>query len=86
MPLLHTGPDKARYLIRAVGDAVSLASFLDEIRNDSSIEIVSEIGPKHAPHTVVLEMSHAQARAIEEKFSKSHQLMIEPDRPLSLFD
>ncbi|PWF54653.1 hypothetical protein [Massilia glaciei] len=86
MPPLHTGADKARYLVRAVGDAVSLAEFLNIVRVDPEVDIVSEIGPKHAPHTVVLEMSSAKARALEEGFSKSHQLMIEPDRPLSLFD
>ncbi|MES3025905.1 MAG: hypothetical protein V4857_30360 [Pseudomonadota bacterium] len=86
MPPLHTAPDKTRYLVRVAGDAVSLAEFLNIVRVDPEVEIVSEIGPRHAPHTAVLEMSHAKARALESSFSKSHQLMIEPDRPLSLFD
>ena len=86
MPLSQTGPDKARYLIRAVGDAVPLTDFLASIGNDPSIKIADRIGPANQPHTVVAEMSHAQARALEQRFSQSNQLMIEPDRPLSLFD
>jgi hypothetical protein len=84
MPLSQTGPGKARYLIRAVGDAVPLTDFLTSLRDDSSIAIVDQIGPPGQPHTVVAEMSHDQARALEQRFSQSNQLMIEPDRPLSL--
>lgn len=85
MPLSQTGPGKARYLIRAAGDAVPLADFLNSVRADASIAIVDQIGPPGQPHTVVAEMSHDQARALEQRFSQSNQLMIEPDRPLSLF-
>lgn len=85
MPLLQTGPEKARFLIRAVGDAVPLADFLNSIAADASIEIVDKIGPPGQPHTLVAAMSLDRARALEQQFSHSHQLMIEPDRPLSLF-
>jgi hypothetical protein len=85
MPLLQTGPGKARFLIRAVGDAVPLADFLNSICGDPTIAIVDQIGPPGRPHTVVAEMSHDRARALEQRFSQSNQLMIEPDRPLSLF-
>lgn len=85
MPLLQTGPGKARFLIRAVGDAVPLADFLASVAADPSISIVDQIGPAGNPHTVVADMSHDQARSLEQRFSQSKQLMIEPDRPLSLF-
>lgn len=86
MPLLQTGPDKARFLIRAVGDAVPLTDFLASAAADPAIKIVDRIGPAGNPHTVVAELSHDQARALEQRFNQSKQLLIEPDRPLSLFD
>ncbi|HEV7814942.1 MAG TPA: S8 family serine peptidase [Janthinobacterium sp.] len=85
MPLQQTGPGKGRYLIRAVGDAVPLADFLSSISADPAIAIVDAIGPAGRPHTVVAEMSHDRARALEQHFNQSKQFMIEPDRPLSLF-
>lgn len=85
MPLMQTGPERARFLIRAVGDAVPLADFIAAVGADPSIAIVDRIGPPGQPHTVVADMSHDRARSLEQNFSLSHQLMIEPDRPLSLF-
>lgn len=87
MALMQTGPERARYLVRAVGDAVPLAGFLASIASDPAITIVERIGPAGQAHTVVAEMSHDRARALELQFIQSQQpLMIEPDRPLSLFD
>ena len=85
MPQLHTEPALARYLVRAVGDAVSLAALLNIVRADPGVDLVSEIGPRHAPHAAVLNMSPAKAHALETRFGKLHQLLIEPDRPLPLF-
>jgi hypothetical protein len=42
--------------------------------------------PSAQPHTAVIETDAATARQLEESFRSAHQLMIEPDRPLSLFD
>lgn len=87
MALTQTGPERGRYLVRAMGDAIPLSGFLASVASDPSIAIVDRIGPAGQPHTVVAEMSHDQARALEQQFNQSQQpLMIEPDRPLSLFD
>lgn len=87
MARTQTGPERGRYLVRAVKDAVPLTGFLDSISNDPAISVVDRIGPSGQPHTVVTEMSHDRARALEQQFIQSQQpLMIEPDRPLSMFD
>jgi hypothetical protein len=87
MALTQTGPERGRYLVRAVNDAVPLTGFLDSIANDPGVTIITRIGPAGQPHTVVTEMSHDRARALEQQFNQSQQpIMIEPDRPLSMFD
>ena len=86
MSLLHTGPGKDRYIIRATADAAPLAAFLATIKDDPSVELIDTIGPRDQPHTVVVEISHDMARRLEQRFGNSKQLIIEPDRPLSLFD
>ena len=57
---------------------------------DPEITVVDAIGPPEHPHTVVVEITPDKARALEMRFrsagTPSHQLTIEPDRPLSLFD
>lgn len=85
MPSLQPGPGQARYLIRAVGDAVPLAAFIAGIGADPSIRIVERIGPPGQPHTLVAEMSADRASELEQSFRQSQQLMIEPDRPLSMY-
>lgn len=87
MALTQTGSARGRYLVRAVNDAVPLSGFLGSIAHDPAITVVDRIGPADQPHTVVTEMSHDRARALEQQFRQSQQpLMIEPDRPLSMFD
>lgn len=86
MALNQTGPERGRYLVRAVGDALPLTGFLASIANDSAITVVDRIGPPGQPHTLVLETSHDRARALEQQFEQTRQaLIIEPDRPLSMF-
>lgn len=86
MSLLHTGPGKGRYIIRAAADAAPLTAFLATIKDDPSVELIDTIGPRDQPHTAVVEITHDMARQLEQRFRNSNQLIIEPDRPLSLFD
>ncbi|MQA19608.1 hypothetical protein [Rugamonas rivuli] len=80
---------KARYLIHAV-DGAPVVDFLALAEIDPEITVVDVIGPHDAPHTVVVEISADKARVLELHFrstgTPSHQLTIEPDQPLSLFD
>jgi len=80
---------KARYLIHAA-DGAPLADFLALADVDPEITVVDVIGPHDAPHTAVVEISDDKARVLELHFrstgTPSHQLTIEPDQPLSLFD
>ncbi len=86
MTVTQTGPERGRYLVRAANDAVPMSGFLDSVAGDPDISIVDRIGPPGQPHTVVAELSHDRARALEQQFNQSQQpFMIEPDRPLSLF-
>lgn len=85
MALTQTGSERGRYLVRAMGDAIPLTGFLASIASDPAIAVVDRIGPAGQPHTVVTEMSHDRARALEQQFNQSQQpIMIEPDRPLSM--
>lgn len=86
MPLTQSGSERGRYLVHAVDDAVPLTAFLDAIASNPAIAIVEHIGPADRPHTVVAEMSHDQARALEKQFRQNRQpITIEPDQTLSLF-
>lgn len=76
----------SRYIIRAVEDGPALAAFVAAIRANAAVRLVDAIGPREQPHTVVIETDAATARQLEESFRSANQLMIEPDRPLSLFD
>lgn len=76
----------SRYLIRAAADGPALAAFVGGIRADAAVRVVDSIGPRDAPHTVVIETDTATAEQLKETFRSTNQLMIEPDRPLSLFD
>lgn len=73
----------SRYIVRAADDN-ALASFLDSIAADPAIRLVDTIGPATGPpHTVVVETDAATAEQLKQR--THNQLMIEPDRPLSLF-
>lgn len=82
-----TAGNKIRYLIRARDDAGPLAAFLDKASQDPGIAVVDLIGPTGLPHTAVVEMSAEKALAVAQDLGGgANQLIIEPDRPLSLFD
>ncbi|MFC5510525.1 hypothetical protein ACFPOU_05230 [Massilia jejuensis] len=73
-----------RYIVRAATDETALAHFLDSIQSDPAIRVVDTIGPAAGPpHTVVVETDPATAERLRQR--TLNQLMIEPDRPLSLF-
>lgn len=73
-----------RYIVRAAGDDGALMRFLDSISADPTIRVVDTIGPSSGPpHTVVVETDPATAEQLRQR--TLNQLMIEPDRPLSLF-
>jgi len=86
MALLHTEPGKQRYLIHARNGLAAMAEFLASAERDPDIELIDTIGPEGQVHTAVIEISADKAHALEQRFRDSNQLMIERDRPLSLFD
>jgi hypothetical protein len=87
---IPTGPGTGRYIIRAKADSKPIAEILAEILaafgNDPAIKVVDTIGPAGRQHTVVAEMPHDTARSLEQRFHNANQLIIEPDRPLSLYE
>jgi hypothetical protein len=85
MPQSSTGPECRRYIIRAAGDSAPLLAFIASIRADPEVTLVDTVGPPQQPHTAIAEMSEATASMLRQRFCSSNQLMIEPDRPLSLF-
>ena len=83
---MQTTTAPGRYLIRAAGDGPALATFLAGIGKDSALKLVDTIGPQGHPHTAVIETDAQTAERLKQSFRNANQLMIEPDRPLSLFD
>ncbi|MDO8298312.1 hypothetical protein [Lacisediminimonas sp.] len=77
-------PASTRYLVHAA-DPATLADVLDGIRSDPALELEDTIGPPHAPHTAVVRMNDAQAKALRHRFRAATRLSIEPDQPLSPF-
>lgn len=81
-----TAPTSAQYLIHA-SESRPLQEFLAHAERDPEIRILDSIGPPGQPHTLVVELSEAKARALAQQFrSTTPQLTIEPDRPLTMFD
>jgi hypothetical protein len=78
--------DTNRYIVRAAGDTAPLQSFIDSIVDDPVIRLVEKIGPARQPHTVVIETDVSTAQMLDLRFRSTNQLMIETDRPLSLFE
>jgi hypothetical protein len=78
--------DTNRYIVRAAGDTAPLQSFIDSIVDDPVIRLAEKIGPAREPHTVVIETDVSTAQMLDLRFRSTNQLMIEPDRPLSLFE
>jgi hypothetical protein len=77
---------KKRFIVRARDEGGTVADFLTMIKNDPALELVDTIGPAERPHTAVVAVEPEQAPAFEQRFRNLQHLMIEPDRPLSLFD
>jgi hypothetical protein len=50
---------------------------------DPAINIVRRIGPSDEPHTLLASMAEAQATALKQQFAG--ELIIERDRPLTLY-
>ncbi|MFL6657077.1 MAG: hypothetical protein ACJ8GW_03305 [Massilia sp.] len=78
--------EKIRYIVRAPGNGSTLADFLTIIQNDPTLELLDTIGPAGMPHTAVVGVDPEQASAFEQRVRNLQHLMIEQDRPLSLFD
>jgi hypothetical protein len=78
--------EKLRFIVRARAEGGTLDDFLTIIRDDPQIELVNTIGPDGRPHTAVVATAPEHAPAFELRFRNSPELMIERDRPLSLFD
>ena len=78
--------EKIRFIVRARAEGSTLKDFLTIIRDDPELEVANTIGPEGHPHTAVVSTSADHAPAFEQRFSHSPELIIERDRPLSLFD
>ncbi len=78
--------EKIRFIVRGSDDSSALADFLAMIKGDPEIELVDTIGPADRPHTAVVAVAPEMAPAFEQRVGNLHQLMIERDRPLSLFN
>lgn len=76
---------KGRYIVRAAGDSTPLQEFIAGIQGDPAIRLADTIGPAQQPHTVVIETDESTAQQLAQRFRSTNQLIIEPDRPLSLF-
>ena len=86
-PFQGSAPGSApgRYIVRAAADAGALGRFIDSLGANPAVRLVDTIGPSAGPpHTVVVETDPDTAAQLRQR--NQHQLTIEPDRPLSLFD
>ena len=73
------------YIVRARESDGALAAFMRGIASDPDITLVDQIGPHGDPHTLVISVAADKAASLEERFRNQTQLMLERDRPLSLF-
>ena len=70
------------YLVRARQPGV-LARVTTHVEADPAITVLRKLGPSGEPHTLVVSMAEAQAAALEQQFSG--ELIVERDRPLTLY-
>lgn len=89
MPSSASGPfqgrPSGRYIVRAATEGGALGAFIDSLGANPAIRLVETIGPGAGPpHTVVVETDPDTAEQLRQHHQ--HQLRIEPDQPLSLFD
>ena len=79
-------PGTSRFLVHAARGA-PLNDFLVAAATDPDIVVLDIIGPQDHPHTALVELTSDKARLLDQHFrltgTLSHQLTIEPDRPLS---
>ncbi|HYD81063.1 MAG TPA: hypothetical protein VEC06_14750 [Paucimonas sp.] len=86
MPLADSKHGSGRYIVRSE-DSKQLSEFIKNTEGDDCMKLLDVIGPAEQPHTAVIEMPHEKAHSLEEQFRNAKtRLIIEPDRPLSLFD
>ncbi len=85
MPLPNHGKNMGRYLVRS-DDVTQLTDFINDVNADPDMELLDTIGPVNQPHTIVVAMPHTTAHSLQQRFSTAKKLIIEPDRPLSLFE
>ncbi len=78
--------EKIRFIIRAREEGSTLTDFLAMVNSQPELEVADTIGPPGRPHTAVISVDAAHAPSFEQRFRDLQQLMIERDRPLSLFD
>jgi hypothetical protein len=78
-----------RYLVRARGTGPAaeqaLDAFMAFIRKASDLALLDAIGPPGHPHTLVIGVPPGQVGTYEPQFHEWRDLIIEPDRPLSMF-
>lgn len=78
--------EKVRFIVRVRQDGTVLDDFLASINSDARLELIETIGPAGRPHTAVIATNAEHAPRFEQQFSNHPQLIVERDRPLSLFD
>lgn len=70
------------YVVQARQPGV-LTRAITRIEADPAITIVRRLGPSDEPHTLVASMAEAQAATLRQQFAG--ELIIERDRPLTLY-
>ena len=82
--------DKIRFIVRTRAQGDTLTDFLTTIstpiNGEQAPELTDTIGPAGRPHTAVVTVSAEHALAFEQRFRSHPHIVIERDRPLSLFD
>lgn len=77
--------EQTRFIVRARHEGSTLTDFLATLQASPHLTVVDTIGPAGRPHTAVVAVDATEAGAFEQRFQSPH-LIIERDRPLSLFD
>jgi hypothetical protein len=78
--------ESIRFIVRARHEGATLTEFLSKLQDDQRLELIDTIGPAGGPHTAVIAVAPELAADFEQRYRNSPHLMIERDRPLSLFD
>lgn len=77
-----------RFIVRARDEHDAngtLAAFMRSIDGDPDIALEDRIGPHTQPHTLIISVAQDKAAALEARVRQTPQLLVERDRPLSLF-